>query len=573
MIIFKNIRWQNLLSTGNVFTEVDFLKHNSALIVGKNGAGKSTILDAFFFVLYGKPYRKINKPDLINSINGKGLLVEIEFSIGTKEYLVRRGIKPNIFEIYQNGTLIDQSSETKEYQEFLEKQILKMNIKACRQIVILSATKNYIPFMELTTGDRREVVEDILDLQVFTLMNTILKQKISNNKIELDNLEHELNIIERSIETHNKSIEAINTNNTEIIAKKKSLIQELIGNIEEAEQKLEEHNSKIEELTSKISDANKVSSKKMKLLEYKSKIQENYSNSKKESSFYEKNDECPTCQQGISEDFKNQKIETLGKKQEEFDKALTLLEKEFNIVDDRLNEIQEINNQIQAENSAIRELHSDIRSWKNSIATIEKEIESLDTVKGAVSDHEEEIAKLEEQREANKIRKGELVEEKQMMSVSAALLKDTGIKTKIIRQYIPIINQYVNKYLSDLDFFVNFELDEKFDETIKSRYRDKFSYSSFSEGEKFRIDISLMLTWREIAKLRNSTATNLLIMDEIFDSSLDSEGTDEFMKLLNILVKDTSVLVISHKGDVLYDKFPSILKFEKNNNFSKLVTS
>lgn len=570
MILFKKLRWMNLLSTGNQFTEIILNRSKSTLIVGENGAGKSTLIEALSFVLYGKPYRNINKPQLINSITGKGMLVEVEFSIGKKEYLVRRGIKPNIFEVYLNDTMINQNSDIREYQEMLEKTILKMNHKSFTQIVVLGSA-NYVPFMQLSAGERRAVIEDLLDIQIFSVMNTLLRDKINLNKNAIRDSEYKIELIEQKIEMQNKHILSLRTNNDSLIQTKQDLLNELEEKINQTELETSNIMSKIEELNSNIADQDKIVKKKSKLIELESQLETKIKNLKREIKFFHDHDNCPTCKQGIDHDFKSKTIETRDGKTKEINEALAILEQEILSVNARIEEITKINAQITILNSTISNNNADIRSWNNSIKTLTKEIESIrtntdqiDTSVNEIEEHKQDLARSIKD-------KYKLIDEREILEVSSSLLKDTGIKTRIIRQYVPIINKLVNKYLAALDFFVNFELDEKFTETIKSRFRDEFSYASFSEGEKMRIDLALMFTWRAVAKLRNSASTNLLIMDEVFDSSLDVSGTEEFFKILDGLTTDSNVFIISHKGDSLFDKFHSVIKFEKHSNFSRIA--
>lgn len=570
MILFKKLRWQNLLSTGNQFTEVLLNKSKSTLIVGENGAGKSTILDALSFVLYGKPFRNINKPQLLNSITGKGLLVEIEFSIGNKEYLIRRGIKPGIFEVYQNGNLINQNSDVREYQDMLEKTILKMNHKSFGQIVVLGSA-NYVPFMQLNAGERRGVVEDLLDIQIFSVMNSLLKDKINQNKSDIREAEYQIELIEQKIELTQKHIESLQSNNDDLIAAKEGMIEDLQQQIDDTFRHIEALNKNIAELSAHIADADAVANKKTKILELESTLETKIRALKKEVSFFHDHDNCPTCKQGIDHDFKESRIENRKTQLAEVEEAMSKLDGKITAINDRIKEITYVNNQITSLNNEITECNGDIRSWNNSIDTLKKEIHTIRANTTQIDNSQNEIDELRKDFGRKNKRKYELLDQKEVLDIASSLLKDTGIKTRIIKQYVPIINKLVNKYLAALDFFVNFELDEKFNETIKSRFRDEFSYASFSEGEKMRIDLALMFTWRAIAKLRNSASTNLLIMDEVFDSSLDVGGTEEFLKILDGLTSDSNVFIISHKGDQLYDKFHSVIRFEKHKNFSRIA--
>jgi DNA repair exonuclease SbcCD ATPase subunit len=570
MILFKKLRWQNLLSTGNQMTEIRLDRSKSTLIVGENGAGKSTILDALVFALYGKPFRNINKPQLMNSITNKGLLVECEFSIGKNDFLVRRGMKPHLFEIYQNNVLINQSSSVKDYQDLFEKQILKLSFKSFGQIVVLGSA-NYLPFMQLPAHARREVIEDLLDIQIFSTMNTLLKEKIVENRTDINDIDHKITIIENKIELAEKHIISLRTNNEDLIKAKQDMINELLDRVASTEVLIEEASNQITTLNESIQDSSTVSRRKAKLVQMESDLETKIKKFKKEIDFFHDHDNCPTCRQGIDHNFKEEWITNRTTKTSEIHDAMAAIEKQMEIIETRLNEIAIINSQITICNTQITGYNADIRSWQNSIKTLNAEIESIRNNNRAIDSGNDDIDQFKKDLKKSAVRKEELAHHRQVLEVAGVLLKDTGIKTKIIKQYVPVMNKLINKYLAAMDFFVQFELDENFNETIKSRYRDDFSYASFSEGEKMRIDLSLMFTWRAIAKLRNSASTNLLIMDEVFDSSLDVGGTEEFMKILEGLTQDTNTFVISHKGDQLYDKFHSVIKFEKHANFSRMA--
>ena len=560
-----------MLSTGNQFTEVALDRSKSTLIVGENGAGKSTILDALSFALYGKPFRNINKPQLVNSMTQKNLVVECEFMVGSKHFRVKRGIKPQIFEIYQNGEMINQNSSARDYQEYLEKSILKLSFKSFGQIVILGSA-NYLPFMQLPAHARREVIEDLLDIQIFTTMNNLLKEKIATNKAAITEADYQINLIDNKIELTNKHIDSLKTNNNHLIKQKQDLIYELRDCVSQTETNINAENIKLDGKAILIADSEKVNSKRTKLIELENQLESKIRTLKKEITFYHDNDSCPTCRQGIDHDFKNETISEREIKQNEVTDALSKIETEINAINERVNQITEINKEITAINTKISELNSDIRSWNNSIRTLEVEIDGLEKNTTIIDESKDDLDLLSGQLADQQKHKEELANERSVIEVAGVLLKDSGIKTRIIKQYVPIMNKLINKYLAAMDFFVQFELDENFNETIRSRYRDDFSYASFSEGEKMRIDLSLMFTWRAIAKLRNSASTNLLIMDEVFDSSLDVGGTEEFLKILEGLTGETNTFVISHKGDQLYDKFHSVIKFEKHANFSRIST-
>ena len=570
MIIFKKLRYQNLLSTGNQFTELDLNRSKSTLVVGENGAGKSTFIEALTFALYGTPFRNINKPQLINSITGKNLVVELEFSIGKKEYMVRRGIKPNVFEIFLNGRLIDQTADIREYQEMLEKQILKLNFKSFSQIVVLGSA-NYVPFMQMKSQDRRKVVEDLLDIQIFSVMNSLLKEKQQTNRSDLQDVDYKIDLCQQKIEMHRKHIDTLKANNDDLIAQKQQKIREHQEGVDSFTIDTDALLEEVEKLNAEVSDETRVLGRKNKLVQMEATVEDKIRKLKKEVAFYHDHDNCPTCKQGIDHNFKAETIAKREAKSTELVDGLQKLETEIETTNNRINEITILNKQIQVLNTKIQANNQQIGFYQKYIKDVTKEIESLQEQSDKIATDQDETASFVEELENHSKRKEMLSNQKAVFDVSSHLLKDTGIKTKIIRQYVPIMNKLINKYLAAMDFFVNFELDESFNETIKSRFRDDFSYASFSEGEKMRIDLSLMFTWRAIAKLRNSASTNLLIMDEVFDSSLDAGGTEEFLKILESLTLDTNTFIISHKGDQLYDKFHSVLRFEKHANFSRIA--
>ena len=569
-IYFKKLRWKNFISTGNLFTEIDLTRNKSTLIVGENGAGKSTILDALLFSLYGKPFRNINKPQLINSITQKNLLVEVEFNVGRSEYLIRRGLKPGVFEIYQNGTLMNQDSATRDYQEYLEKNILKLNHKSFNQIVVLGSA-NFIPFMQLPAGTRRQVIEDLLDIQIFSTMNTLLKEKIQSNKEDLVAINFEMKSISDKIEMHKKHLETLRTNNDEVIKQKQIQLDGIVESMYQAGVEIQNYEMLNENAETSISDKEKVQNKFEQLEDLRRKVGVKLVKLKKDVKFFEDNNDCPTCKQGIQDGHKHEIIDKNNKQIKDIEDGTDLLQQEFNAAMDRIAAIQVINKTITENNKKISELNTKITMWNNFEDELRKEIIRLQQTVSHNDDSNVDLQLLKKELKDSITKKEDLSKEKQVLDVASSLLKDGGIKTRIIKQYIPIINQLINKYLSAMDFFVNFELNENFEETIKSRFRDEFSYASFSEGEKMRIDLALLFAWRAVAKLRNSSTTNLLIMDEVFDSSLDSTGTDEFIKILNGLTQDTNVFIISHKGDQLYDKFHSVIKFEKHKNFSRIA--
>jgi len=570
MIFFKKLRWKNFLSTGNTFTEIQLDRSRTTLIVGDNGAGKSTILDALSYGLYGKPFRRINKPQLINSINNKGAVVEVEFEINRQHYKIVRGMKPNVFEVYQNGNMINQDAEMKEYQEMLEKHILKLNHKSFSQVVILGSA-SFTPFMQLTAANRREVIEDLLDIQIFTTMNTLLKGKIQQNKEELNKIEMNIRLTEQKIDLYKQNVEKLRTNNEELINHHKQKIDEAQKQHSNHVLNYKQAQNRITGLREQITDQDKISNKLKNIDGYENKINDKKRSIEKEIAFYHDNDNCPTCKQELQVEFKNSKLDSQHEQLNEFEEALLKLKQERQDTYKRMDEIQEIVHNINSEVEYLEECNHNIRMCES---IIHSHMNSIQNIESQLSKQQQDDSELDTY--ADQLRKeidvrAELFRRKNSFDMAANLLKDTGIKTRIIKQYIPIMNKLINKYLASMDFFVNFELNESFEEKIKSRYRDEFSYESFSEGEKLRIDLALLFTWRAVAKLRNSASTNLLIMDEIFDSSLDNSGTEEFLKILEILSSDANIFIISHKGDSLYDKFHSVIKFQKHKNFSRMV--
>ena len=570
MIKFKKIKWKNILSTGNVFTEIDLCRSQNTLIIGNNGAGKSTILDALCFGLFGKPFRKINKPNLLNSINQSHGVVEVDFNIGKKQYKVIRGIKPTIFEIYCNDELINQDSKAKDYQEHLEKLILKINFKSFTQVVILGSA-SFVPFMQLSPADRRAIIEDLLDIQIFSTMNNLVKDKSSKLKEDITKNKYELDITEEKIELQKQNIEEHKKYNESEIEKKREEILEGEKSISTLQSEIESIQENVNVLLSTIEDKLSTEKKINKLNQLESKVDDNIKKNKKEISFYEKNDSCPTCKQGIAEQFRNDQISEIEKKVDNQQKGLEQIKEEIGKLDTRMTEIQEINTKIYSENNEVIKKNSMIKALNDFINKLNRQIKELISKKDNLEADNEKLKSLREQLSVLVKNQSELLLEKQYYEYAATMLKDNGIKTKIIKQYLPIMNKLINKYLTAMDFFVNFNINENFEETIKSRHRDEFSYDNFSEGEKMRIDLALLFTWRQIAKMKNSTNTNLLILDEVFDSSLDSVGTEEFLKLMNEMGTETNVFVISHKGDQLFDKFRSVIKFQKKNNFSEVV--
>lgn len=569
MILFRKIRWKNLLSTGNYFTELQFDKSPNTLIVGSNGAGKSTMLDALCFVLFGKPFRAVNKPLLLNSINNKDCVVEVEFDTGNKSYKIVRGIKPNIFEIWCDGELINQEAAVKDYQEHLEKFILKLNYKSFTQIVILGSA-SFTPFMQLPPAHRREIIEDLLDIQIFSAMNNILKDKVINNKDLTTNKKYDIEMGQQKYDLQKKHLDDLKQNNEEKVKEYESEIANNTVTISSLASQIEEFSSNVAELQLLVDAKNETDAKVKKITKLESQIESNLSKFRKDISFFEHNDDCPTCRQAIAMEFKEKELAVLSTKVAECDHGLQQLEQKLLEEQAKLNAINETQKKIQALQIKIATNTTSITETNKYIARLQKQVEELKTNTNSTEKEEEELKVINDKLSELKVQLKELLDEKTYYEVAAGLLKDTGIKTKIIKQYLPIINKLVNKYLASFDFFVNFNLDESFKETIKSRHRDDFTYASFSEGEKQKIDLALLFSWRAVAKLKNSANTNLLILDEVFDSSLDTNGTEYLMNILHML-EGTNVFVISHKGDILQDKFRSVIRFEKVKNFSRIM--
>ena len=569
MILFESIRWKNFLSTGDQWTEINLSESPSTLIVGQNGAGKSTILDVLCFALFNKPFRKINKPQLVNTINEKGLSVEIFFSVGRDAYKVFRGIKPNIFEIYKNNKLVDQDAASKDTQKYLEQNVLKLNYKSFTQVVILGSS-TFVPFMQLPAAHRREVIEDLLDIGIFSNMNTLLKDKLRVAQSQSRDCDHLLMLAEGKVSAQTKlitSLEEVNQNRQEEKQKKYDENLSLMKRVHEDKCIVEKD---IEDTESKIGDydaaAKTLSSFRQGQADKKSELKL----IAKDLKFFKGHDVCPTCTQDISNDFKENQInslvragKTLTKEIESFNKDVVEASNIVTEISNQSLKLKELTSNLSSLDRDYLRLEFDNLRINDEILKLQKDTPSIDKETNYLKEVEDEYVKT--QTDCSNISR--TIDEYQVVS---SLLKDSGIKSQIIKKYIPIFNQLINKYLQSMDFYVNFTLDEEFNEVIKSRFRDEFSYASFSEGEKQKIDLALLFTWREVARMKNSVATNLLILDEVFDSSLDAEGTNELLKILRSLGKDSNVFVISHKGEILVDKFLRTLKFEKVNDFSKL---
>ena len=568
MIYFKTVRYKNFLSTGDKFTEIDLCKDKTTLIVGQNGSGKSTMLDAISFALFGKAHRNIAKPQLVNSVNKKGCVVEVEFDINKNSFKVVRSIKRSKFEIWKNGVLINQNSHNKEYQKVLEQNILKLNHKTFHQVVVLGSS-SFIPFMQLSSSYRRNVIEDLLDINVFSKMNQILKEKYSTIKDEIRDNDYKIDISETKLESQSKYIRDITKINKEHREEKEATIQEQMNEMFSLQKANEELLKKIDAAKPGLEEEQSKATRKLrKLNQYRADFQSKINSIVKDAKFFEENQSCPTCEQDIQQEVREGKLHECKTKAKELNDALQKVEEEGEATDalllsigEKLSEVQDMEFEVSSNNNRIFTLQKDIEKLKGEIE--EKESGDIVTAKEEL----EEIRNLLNTQRENKFT---LNENLQYTQVILEMLKDTGIKTKIIKQYLPVINKLVNAYLQVLDFFVHFNLDENFDESIRSRHRDSFTYDSFSEGEKQRIDLALLFTWRQIAKMKNSVSTNLLVLDETFDSSLDQDGIENLMKILYTLGDDTNVFVISHKGDLLEGKFANKIEFVKHKNFSKI---
>ena len=570
MIHFKKVRWRNFLSTGNAYTEMQLDERPTTLIVGENGSGKSTLLDAICFALFSKPYRNINKPQLVNTINGKNCVVEIEFFIGNKTYKIIRGIKPAIFEIWVDGNLINQDAASRDYQKYLEENILKLNYKSFTQIVILGSA-SFTPFMQLPAAARREVIEDILDIKIFTSMNQVLKEKITELKTKMQDVDNKITLAKNKAEIQQDYIKTLQEDRDARIADIEVKIQEAGNEVHNKRNMLLHLDDRRTNHFNSIGDASDVNEAVSEILRQVREFESTAASIEKEISFYHNNDTCPKCKQGIEHDFKKDIIDERSEDLKKVHGNIEQIEDQKASLQERLAEIASINKQINQLNEDIATVKSELASTERFIQRLELEKADVSQKVGNIDVEKTKLKDLAKETLGVVKERSELNELSDYYDIAGILLKDSGIKTKIIRQYLPAINKLVNKFLTSMDFFVQFTLDEKFDEVIKSRYRDDFSYESFSEGEKQRIDLALLFTWRTIAKLKNSASTNLLILDEVFDSSLDNSATDYVMTLLNTLGDGTNVFVISHKGDQLFDKFAHIVKFTKRQNFSVIV--
>ena len=570
MIVFKKLRYKNFLSTGQQFIEIALDKSATTLVMGDNGAGKSTMLDALCFGLFQRAFRNIKKDQLINTINEKECVVEVEFVVGQNEYKIIRGIKPNTFEIWCDGDMLNQDAAQRDYQKHLEQTILKLNFRSFTQVVILGSS-SFVPFMQLRARHRRQVVEEILDIEIFSRMNLLFREKQKAQDELIKNDDFEYSILDTKIGDKKKHIEEISSLNLETIDQKEKEVKKSYVDIENYEEDIRKVKSEITILQKEILDQTKVNTKHKKLHTMEAKIENTCKKHKKDLKFFETHNDCPMCQQDIDTEYKKLMIQKKKDKVDEINVGMKQLDKEIKTVEKRLEKINDTMVLIREKELLINRYDTSIIEITKYVDKIIGEIDELKNEKLSTATQTGELNQLQEQLTETELKKQKDKNEKIYIDTARTLMQDTGIKTKIIKQYLPIMNQYINKYLADMDFFVNFTLDEEFNETIKSRYRDEFNYHSFSEGEKLRIDLSILFTWREIAKIKNSTNTNLLILDEIFDSSLDSSGTDEFMRILQTTMIKENIFVISHKSDTLIDKFPRVLKFEKYKNFTRMI--
>ena len=570
MIVFKKVRYKNFLSTGQQFIEIDLDKAPTTLVVGDNGSGKSTLLDAMCFGLFSKPFRSIKKDQLVNTINEKECVVEVEFNIGKKQYKIIRSIRPNNFEIWCNGDMLNQDAAVRDYQKHLEQNILKLNFRSFTQVVILG-NASFVPFMQLRARYRREVVEEILDIEIFSKLNLMFREKAKIQDETIKQADFDYQLLDGKIDTQQKHIDEINSKNKDTAESKKLEITKSDTDIENYQEDIARVRRDITNLQTEILDQTKVTNKHGKLTAMEAKLENTCIKHKKELKFFQSHDDCPTCQQSIDEAFKKAMIVLKEAKVTELELGMEQIDNAIKTSQKKLDKIGETVVAIREKELLINRYETSIEEIEKYKSKIQQEINDLSDEKFSTGVATGELNQLQEQ--LTEAGKDKLIhkEEKLYIDTARHLMQDSGIKTKIIKQYLPIMNHYINKNLADMDFFVNFTLDEEFNETIKSRHRDEFNYHSFSEGEKLRIDLAILFTWREIAKLKNSTNTNLLILDEIFDSSLDSSGTDEFMRILHFTMSKENVFVISHKGDTLIDKFPRVMKFEKYKNFTRMV--
>ena len=571
MINFTKIRYKNLLSSGNTFTNFDLDRSQTTLIVGDNGAGKSTLLDALCFVLYGKGFRNLKKDLLVNSINQKDLLVEIEFTVGRKSYKVIRGAKPNKFELYVNGTMLNQDATVRDYQEHLEKNILKMSFRSFTQVAVLGSA-NFTPFMQLKSVERRRLVEDLLDISIFSTMQDILKKKVTQHNIDVRETKHETELLEERISGLNEQMSLLQKNRDKI-AKYENTIQETQNNIDSVMKSIDVKQDEVKDKQRSISDRDPQGDRLKRALDVEKRLEDSQKKALKEIEFYRNNDDCPVCKQGLDEDHKTKCIKEKSDKVAELKAAVLSIGETIEASRNRMAEIQTVIGEIEEIQRKIGLHQTEVLSNQKYVEKLNGEIKDLQSEINADSGVSDRLTSAEDDLDKLHTKKESLTDRQHYFDLATTLLRDQGVRQRIIKQYVPVMNKMINKYLANLEFYVGFELNESFEETIKSRFRDVFKYDNFSQGEKMRIDLSLLFTWRAVARIKNSVNTNILILDEVFDSSLDSQGTDDFLKLLNSLNEKTNAFIISHKGDQLYDKFEEVVRFEKHKNFSRIAIS
>ena len=572
MIHFKKVRYKNLLSSGNRFTTFELDRSNTTLIVGDNGAGKSTLLDALCFGLYGKGFRNLKKDLLINSINQKELVVEIDFSIGKRDYKVVRGAKPNKFELYTNGKMVNQDATMKDYQEHLEKNILKMSYRSFTQVAILGSA-NFTPFMQLRAVERRKLVEDLLDISIFSTMQDMLKKKVSQHNLEVKETSHEIDLLHERISGLNDQVNALQKNREAKIKKYESTVNETQNNINKILGEVDEKTQNVVEKKRSIKSKDSTESRLKQATDLERQLENARKKAIADVKFYEENDDCPVCKQGLDHNHKEKCIKEREDKAEEITQALNDIDKTISECHDEIQRINVIQSEIDEIQREIGLLQTEVVSNQKYIKKLQGEIEDLQNEVVGDSDVHDRLTTSETDLDILEKKQETQTERQHYFELATMLLRDQGVRQRIIKQYVPIMNKMINKYLANLEFYVGFELNEAFEETIKSRFRDVFKYDNFSQGEKMRIDLALLFTWRAVARLKNSVNTNILILDEVFDSSLDSQGTDDFLKLLNTLNEKTNAFIISHKGDQLYDKFEEVIRFEKHKNFSRIATA
>jgi len=572
MINFKKIRYKNLLSSGNSFTSIELDRSQTTLIVGDNGAGKSTLLDALCFALYGKGFRNLKKDLLINSINGKDLIVEVEFQIGRKSYKVIRGAKPNKFELYVNNSLINQDATMRDYQEHLEKNILKMSYRSFTQVAVLGSA-NFTPFMQLKSVERRRLVEDLLDISIFSTMQDILKKKVTQHNIDVRETNHEIELLEERISGLNEQMNLLQKNRDKKIEKYQGTIEETQNNIDKVMRDVGLENKEIDEKKKLITNKDKNDNRLKETLDLERQLELALKKAEQDVLFYQENDDCPTCKQGLDEEHKKKHIKERKTKTVEIKKAINEISTTIDSCHDEIQRINTIQSEIDEIQRKIGLSQTEILSNQKYIDKLNREIKDLQNEISGDATVNDRLTTAEDDLDALHTKKESLTDRQHYFDLATTLLRDQGVRQRIIKQYVPVMNKMINKYLANLEFYVGFELNESFEETIKSRFRDVFKYDNFSQGEKMRIDLALLFTWRSVARIKNSVNTNILILDEVFDSSLDSQGTDDFLKLLNSLNEKTNAFIISHKGDQLYDKFEEVIRFEKYKNFSRIAIS